>query len=275
VAGFAFQGTEAVGLAAAESKDPEHTVPVAIRNVFWRILVFYIGSIFVVGTIIPFTDPTLLRGDQNIAYSPFTLMFQRVPEIGYYAASLMNFVVLTSVLSCGNSSLYVSSRMLYAMAHSGKAPRFFGHTNRRGVPVAAVWATGLVGAIAFLANFIGGQKIYQVLYNASGLTGVIIWLGIALCHIRFRRAWLAQGRRLEDLKYRAALAPWGAWLALGLFLIVLFGANIGVFLTPQFSWFDFVTSYLMIPLFLALYLGHKWVKRTRVVPLEKCNFERD
>jgi lysine-specific permease len=275
VAGFSFQGTEAVGLAAAETLDPARNVPRAIHSVFWRILLFYIGAIFIVGTLIPFTDPNLLSGDESkIAYSPFTIVFQQVPRLGVYAANLMNFVILSSVLSCGNSSLYVASRMLYAMAHSGKAPRLFGHVNGRGVPARAVWATGLVGALAFLSSAVGGQKIYQILYNASGLSGFLIWLGIALSHLRFRRAWVAQGRRLEDLKFRSRFYPYGPWLAVGLFLLVLFGANIGVFLAPQFSWFDFLTGYAMLPIFLGLYLGHKFVHKTRLVPLKDCNFEQ-
>jgi len=275
VAGFSFQGTEAVGLAAAETRDPATSVPKAIRSVFWRILLFYIGSMLVVGTLIPFTDPNLLRGDESIAYSPFTIVFQQIPRFGYYAANVMNFVILSSVLSCGNSSLYVASRMLYAMAHGGRAPALFGRVNRRGVPVAAVWATGLVGATAFLANSIGGQKIYQLLYNCSGLTGFVIWLGIAIGHLRFRKAWVAQGRRLEDLKFRARLFPYGPWISLVLFVAVIFGANIGVFQAPVFSWFDFLTSYAIVPVFLLLYLGHKWLKGTRVVPLQDCNFDPD
>jgi lysine-specific permease len=275
VAGFSFQGTEAVGLAAAETKDPGKSVPKAIHNVFWRILLFYIGSIFVVGSLIPFTDPNLLRGDESIAFSPFTIVFAQIPRFGYFAANVMNFVILTSVLSCGNSSLYVSSRMLHAMSHSGKAPRFFGRTNARGVPVASVWATGLVGALAFLASAVGGQKIYQILYNASGLTGFLIWLGIALCHLRFRRAWIAQGRRIEDLKFRSRFYPYGPWIAVVLFVIVLFGANIGVFQTPVFSWFDFLTSYAILPVFFVLYLGHKLARKTRVIPLQDCDFEHD
>jgi lysine-specific permease len=275
VAGFSFQGTESVGLAAAETADPDRCVPIAIRNVFWRILIFYIGAIFVAGTLIPFTDPNLLRGDESIAFSPFTLVFQRIPRFGFYAANVMNFVILSSVLSCGNSSLYVSSRMLYAMAHSGKAPRLFGRVNRRGVPVAAVWATGLVGALAFLSNAVGGQKIYQMFYNFSGLTGFLIWLGIALCHLRFRRAWAAQGRRLESLKFRSRLYPFGPWLAVVLFLIVLFGANVDIFLQPVFSWFDFITSYAVVPVFLLLYLVHKWVNKTRVIPLTECRLDPD
>src|ERR1700742_1402907 len=100
VAGFSFQGTESVGLAAAETADPTKNVPKAIRSVFWRILLFYIGAIFVVGTLIPFNDPSLLRGDEgHVALSPFTLVFQQVPLVGYAAANLMNAVILSSVLS--------------------------------------------------------------------------------------------------------------------------------------------------------------------------------
>ena len=275
VAGFSFQGTEAVGLAAAETRDPARSVPKAIRTVFWRILLFYIGCIFVVGSLIPFTDPNLLRSDDGIAYSPFTIVFQQIPRFGYYAANVMNFVILSSVLSCGNSSLYVSSRMLYAMAHSGKAPRLFGRVNGRGVPVAAVWATGLVGATAFLANAVGGQKIYQMLYNFSGLTGFIIWLGIALCHLRFRRAWIAQGRKVSDLKFQSRLYPYGPWIAVILFVVVIFGANIGIFQQPVFSWFDFISSYAIVPIFLLLYWGHKKANNTRIVSLKDCNFEAD
>jgi lysine-specific permease len=276
VAGFSFQGTEGVGLAAAETTDPSKNVPKAIRTVFWRILLFYIGSIFVVGTLIGFTDPNLLHGDEgHIAFSPFTMVFQMLPRFGYYASNLMNAVILSSVLSCGNSSMYVASRMLYAMAHSNKAPKMFGTLNRRGVPVAALWATGLVSALAFFSTMVGDQKIYQLFYNASGLSGFLIWLGIAICHLRFRKAWVAQGRSLNDLKFKAKFFPYGPWLAIVLFLMVLFGANIGVFQTPVFSWFDFITGYLMIPTVVCLYLGHKLWNKTRVVPLKKCNFELD
>jgi lysine-specific permease len=276
VAGFSFQGTEGVGLAAAETEDPATNVPKAIRTVFWRILLFYIGCIAVIGLLVPFNDPNLLRNDEgSIAFSPFTIVFQHIPGIGYYAANVMNFVILSAVLSAGNSSLYVSSRMLYAMAHSGKAPQRFGRVNARGVPVAAVWATGLVGATAFLASTVGEQKIYQMLYNASGLTGFVIWLGIAICHLRFRRAWVAQGRSLDDLKFRARFYPWAPLLALVLFVIVVFGANASLFQANPLSWFDIITSYAVIPMFFALYLGHKWRYRTRVVPLPECRLDMD
>src|SRR6202158_1877752 len=219
VAGFSFQGTEGVGLAAAETADPSKNVPKAIRTVFWRILLFYIGSIFVVGTLIGYTDQNLLHGDEShIAYSPFTMVFQQLPKFGYYTSNIMNAVILSSVLSCGNSSMYVASRMLYAMSHSRNASEVFGTLNRRGVPVAALCATGLVSALAFFSTLVGDQKIYQLLYNASSLSGFLIWLGIAVCHLRFRRAWVAQGRSPEELKFKFKFYPYGPWLGGALFL---------------------------------------------------------
>jgi lysine-specific permease len=274
VAGFSFQGTEGVGLAAAETANPSKNVPKAIRTVFWRILLFYIGSIFVVGTLISYTNPNLLHGDEgHIAFSPFTMVFQQMPRFGYYAANLMNAVILSSVLSCGNSSMYVASRMLHAMSHTRKAPRLFGKLNGRGVPVAALLATGTISALAFFSTMVGDQKIYQIFYNASSLSGFIIWLGIAVCHLRFRKAWVAQGRSLDDLKFKSKFYPYGPWLAVILFVGVLFGANIGVFQTPVFSWFDFITGYLMIPVFVMLYFGHKFLNHTKIVALKDCNFD--
>jgi amino acid permease len=274
VAGFSFQGTEGVGLAAAETADPSKNVPKAIRTVFWRILLFYIGSIFVVGTLISYTNPNLLNADEShIAFSPFTMVFQELPRFGYYAANLMNAVILSSVLSCGNSSMYVASRMLHAMAHSGKAPKMFGVLNARGVPVTALLATGLLSTLAFFSTAVGEHKIYQIFYNASSLSGFIIWLGIAVCHLRFRQAWTAQGRSPDELKFRSKFYPYGPWLAIVLFVVVLFGANIGVFQAPVFSWFDFITGYLMIPVVVLLYLGHKYWNHTHMIPLKDCNFQ--
>ncbi|MDO4913940.1 MAG: amino acid permease, partial [Bifidobacteriaceae bacterium] len=145
VAGFSFQGTELVGVAAGEADNPEKTVPHAIRTIFWRILLFYIGTIIVIGFLIPYTDPNLLDSDvSSIAISPFTLVFQRAGVAA--AAAIMNAVILTSVLSAGNSGLYASTRMLYALAKNGDAPKIFTHTSKHGVPVNALIVTTLIGA---------------------------------------------------------------------------------------------------------------------------------
>ncbi|MCT8975199.1 amino acid permease [Clostridium sp. CX1] len=270
-AGFSFQGTELVGLAAGESENPEKDVPKAINTVFWRILLFYIGTITVIGFLIPFTDPNLLKsGVADVAFSPFTIVFQRSGVA--VAASIMNAVILTSVLSCGNSGLYAASRMLYAMAKEGKAPKVFGKVNKRGVPMNAIYLTTLVASTAFFASMFGDGKIYYILYNASGLTCFFAWLGIAICHYRFRKAYVAQGNKVEDLKYRALWYPFGPIFATILCTIVIFGANIWVFQAETFSWFDFITNYALIPIFIAIYVVYKIKHKTKLVPLMECDF---
>ena len=154
IAAFSFQGTELVGIAAGESENPRKNVPKAINNVFWRILLFYIGTMIVIGFLLPYTDDNLLKtGVESVAVSPFTLALHRTGFTA--AASLMNFVILTAVLSCGNSGLYASTRMLYAMAEEGKAPKCFAKVNKRGVPLNALLITTAFGLLAFLTSLIG------------------------------------------------------------------------------------------------------------------------
>lgn len=271
VAGFSFSGTEIVGLAAGESENPEENVPKAIKTVFWRILLFYMGAIIVIGFLIPFTDPNLLKsGADNIAYSPFTIVFEKSGLA--IAASFMNAVILTSVLSCGNSGLYVASRMLYALAKEGKAPKFLSKVNKRGVPTNALYATAIIACSAFLASLISDGKIYYILYNASGITAFFAWLGIGICHYRFRKAYIIQGRKMQDLKYKSKWYPLGPIMSIILCTIVIFGSNIWIFQAETFSWFDFTTNYLCIPIFICLYVGYKIVKKTRIVPLTECDF---
>lgn len=209
-AGFSFQGTELLGVAAGESEDPEKTIPRAVKSVFWRILLFYILAIFVIGLLIPFTDSRLTADD--ITMSPFTIVFQRAGIA--FAASVMNAIILTAVLSAGNSGMYASTRMLWELARDGKAPKFLGKLDKRGVPVNALIVTALVGTVAFLASFFGDGAVYNWLLNASGLSGFIAWLGIAISHYRFRRAYVAQGKALSDLPYRSKWFPFGRYLRL-------------------------------------------------------------
>jgi lysine-specific permease len=133
VVGFAFQGTELVGVAAGESENPRKNIPKAIKQIFWRLLLFYVLSIIVIGCLINYNDPRLLNADiEDIAMSPFTLVFQNAGLA--FAASVMNAVILTSVLSAGNSALYAASRVLWVLAKEGKAPAFLKKVNARGIP---------------------------------------------------------------------------------------------------------------------------------------------
>lgn len=273
VAGFSFQGTELVGIAAGESENPRVNVPRAIKQVFWRILLFYILSIVVIGLLIPYTDPNLVNGDlENIAVSPFTLVFEKAGLA--FAASVMNAVILTSVLSCGNSGMYASARMLWIMAREGKAPKFLGTLNSRGIPVNALCATTAVGMLAFLASLFGDGVVYMWLLNASGMSGFIAWVGIAICHYRFRKAYVAQGRDLNDLPYKAKWYPFGPVFAFILCMIVIFGQNYGAFTGDEIDWNGILVSYIGLPLFIILWLGYKFTNRTKVIPLQECDFNK-
>ncbi|NMO97264.1 amino acid permease [Paenibacillus lemnae] len=268
-AGFSFQGTELIGVAAGESENPRQNVPRAIRQVFWRILIFYIFAILVIGLLIPYTDPSLLQsGVNDISVSPFTLVFEKAGLA--FAASVMNAVILSSVLSAGNSGMYASTRVLYAMAKKGMAPRILSRLNSRGVPVAALIVTASVGMLAFLASFFGDGVVYIWLLNASGMCGFINWLAIAISHYRFRKAYVAQGRDLNDLPFRARWFPFGPLFAFVLCLVAIVGQ--GDF-SGDTSWSTLFATYISVPLFFAIWFGYRLVKKSRMVKLEDCDFQ--
>ncbi len=211
---FCFLGTELVGIAAGEGENPEVNIPKAIKTVFIRIIIFYLGATFMVAALIPWQD-----GSVNI--SPFTLIFSRagIP----FAASIMNFVVLTSTLSCANSGLYASSRMVYAMAKEGKAPKIFTKVSKQGVPVPALLLTALMGSGAFLSKFIAADTVYILLVSASGLATLFSWFGIALSHYKFRKWFVGEGNSIKDLTFIAPFFPVGPWVAGILCIVVIVG----------------------------------------------------
>ena len=274
VAGFSFQGTELIGVAAGESEDPEKNVPKAIKTIFWRILLFYIGSFIVIGFLIPYTDPNLLNSSvENIAISPFTLVLDR---FGFaFAASFINAIILTAVLSAGNSGLYSSTRMLYALAKEGQAPAVFGRLNSRGVPVASLCLTSAFGLFAFLTSLIGEGTAYNWIVNISGMSGFIAWVGIAIAHYRFRRAFKAQNKDLNEIPYRASLFPFGPLLALALCIIIIVGQNYTAFMGETIDWYGVSVAYIGLPVFFAVYLGYKFTNKTKLIPLKDVNLDRD
>ncbi|OYD08189.1 gamma-aminobutyrate permease [Paludifilum halophilum] len=272
VAGFSFQGTEMIGVAAGESENPGKNIPKAIRQVFWRILLFYVLAIFVIGLLIPYTHPNLVNESiTSIAVSPFTMVFEKAGLA--FAASVMNAVILTAVLSAGNSGMYASTRMLWVLAKEGKAPRFLAKVNKRGTPVNALLVTASVGMVAFLASLFGDGAVYVWLLNASGMSGFIAWVGIAISHYRFRKAYVAQGRELNTLPFRARWFPFGPLFAFALCTIVILGQNYSGFTQDPIDWYGILVSYIGLPLFLLVWLSYKFVKKTRIVPLQDCRFD--
>ena len=271
IAGFSFQGTEMVGVAAGESKNPKKTIPIAIKQIFWRILLFYIVCIFIIGTLVAYNDPQLLKAaaSEDIALSPFTLLYK---EAGLaFAASLMNAVILTAILSAGNSGMYSSTRMLFDMAREGRAPRIFSKLNPRGVPMNALLATTAVAALCFLTTFIGEQQVFNWLLNMSGMCGFIVWLGIAISHYRFRKGYLAQGHKLSDLSYTAKFFPFAPWFAFILCTVIILGQNYQALLGGSIDWLGLLSTYISIPLFLCIWLGYKWKYKTKLISYQEMD----
>lgn len=269
IAGFSFQGTELIGIAAGESEEPHKTIPKAVKQVFWRILLFFILSIFIISLLIPYTSQELASTDVNV--SPFTLIFKQVGIT--FAASLMNAIILTAILSAGNSGMYASTRMLWYLASKGHVPRVFAHINKRGVPIYALLATTIVASLTFLSSLYGNGVVYFWLLNASSLSGFIAWLGIAISHYRFRKAYIAQGKNLNDLPYIARGYPYAPLLAFALCLIIIAGQNYKAFTGDHIDWSGIFVSYVSLPLFIALWLGYKLMKKTKIVKLHECDFE--
>ncbi|MDE9444595.1 amino acid permease [Xenorhabdus bovienii] len=271
IVGFSFQGTELVGITAGESKNPAKNIPRAIRQVFWRILLFYVFAILIISFIIPYTDPSLLSTDvKDISVSPFTLVFEKAGLLS--AAAIMNAVILTSVLSAGNSGMYASSRILFTLAREGKAPKIFGNLSKNGVPHNALYATTAIAGLCFLSSMFGNQIVYLWLLNTSGMTGFIAWLGIAISHYRFRKGYIAQGRDLNELPYLSGFFPIGPIFAFILCLIITLGQNYQAFFQDKIDWYGVVATYIGLPLFLIIWLGYKFNSKSRFVKYNEMKF---
>jgi len=252
-----YAGVESVAVAATETKNPGVAVPLAIRQVFIRIVVVYMGSAFFFGLTCPSNAPSLIGGSSRALRSPMTVAIQNAGwEAGRH---LINAFIFITVLSAVNSSIYIASRTILYMAQDGKAPRFLGYTNRRGVPVYAIIFTNLFGALSMMNISTTASEAYGYIVNLSGVSTFIVWGAISFIHIRFRSAWKAQGHSEDELPFKSLWYPWNAYFGLGsnVFLAVIQGWST---LSP-FVAGDFVDAYILLPLFFLILFGYKvWFK---------------
>ncbi|KAJ5633347.1 hypothetical protein N7490_009686 [Penicillium lividum] len=265
VAGTLYAGTEMVGITAGESANPRKAVPRAIKQVFWRILIFYVGTIFFIGILIPWNDKQLLGSSSKTASSPLTIALTDAGILP--AAHLINALILISVISAGNSSLYVASRTLLFMSRNGKGPKFIGRTNRAGVPWVGLIMTNVFACVVFLEQSSSAGTVYSALITLSGVATFIVWSVIGICHIRFRRALVAQGENPSKLPYQAVFYPYGTYIALAANVFLVFFQGYTCFLNP-FSGSDFVINYILLPVFVLFFVVYKVWNKTRWVRLE-------
>jgi GABA permease len=211
---FAFVGAEIVTIAAAESNEPERGVARATNQVIYRILLFYVGSVFFLAAVVPWN--TKFSADA-VLKSPFTIAFQKmgIP----YAPDLMNFVVLTAVLSVLNSSLYTTSRMLFALTRHNDAPGFFTDTTRRGVPMWAILAGTSFAYVSVVIYYFFPEQVFAWLINASGAIALFVYLLIAISELVMRRR--LERESPERLQLRMWFYPWLTYLSIAAMIAVL------------------------------------------------------
>jgi len=223
---FSFGGLEMIGLTAAEAENPEKSIPKAINQVLWRILIFYIGSLTVLLSLMPWTRITPDT-------SPFVLIFHELGDA--MVANVLNVVILTAALSVYNSCVYSNSRMLFGLAQQGNAPKALMKVDRRGVPVNAILISAAAAAIGVLINYLMPGEAFALLMSLVVSTLIINWAMISIAHLRFRKRANQQGR---VPRFKAVLYPFGNWLCLlfmaGVLVIMAMtpGMAISVWLIP-------------------------------------------
>ena len=272
-AAFAFAGTELVGLAAAETANPRKTLPTAVKQVFWRISLFYLVSLTIIGLLVPYDDPLLLQktssADANA--SPFVIAIKNAGIS--VLPSIFNVVILIAVLSVGNSSIYGASRTMAALADQGQAPRILGYIDRKGRPLVGILIASAFGILSYLAASADhGTTAFNWLLGLSGLSSIFTWGSICLAHIRFRHAWKKNGHSLDELAFKSQPGVIGSWIGFIFNCLVLI-AQFWVGVWPL-GWEDlsksevatnFFQAYLAAPIVILFYLGYKIYRRTPIM----------
>ncbi|MET7800590.1 amino acid permease [Streptomyces decoyicus] len=208
---FSFMGSEIVTLAAGESEDPQRAVTKATKSVIWRVGIFYLGSILVIVSLLPWNDPSIAKKGSYVA---------ALDSIGIpHAGQIMNVIVLTAVLSCLNSGLYTASRMAFSLGQRRDAPKAFARTNSRGVPQAAILASVLFGFVAVGFNYLWPDTVFQFLLNSSGAVALFVWLVICFSQLRMRGIILRENP--DKLVVRMWLFPYLTWATIAMISFVL------------------------------------------------------
>ncbi|KAH6665992.1 amino acid permease/ SLC12A domain-containing protein [Halenospora varia] len=264
-AAFSFAGTELVGLAAAEADNPRKSLPTAIKQVFWRILLFYMVSLTLVSVLVPYGDARLLGDSSSDAKaSPFVIAINNAGISGL--PSVMNCVILIAVLSVGNSSIYGSSRTLAALAEQNQAPKFLAYIDRQGRPLFAIIVASVIGLLCYVVG--GGHEKASTalnwLYSLSGLSSIFTWGSICLAHIRYRAAWKKQGHTLDEIAFRSQVGVIGSWVGFILNCLVLIAqfwtavwpVGYGEMSSAEIAQ-TFFLAYLAAPVVLLFYIPYK------------------
>lgn len=218
-ANFAFSGTELIGVAAGETSHPEKNIPKAIKSTLFLLITLFIGTIVVIGALIPGSSKILTE-------SPFVSILQ---NIGIpYASDIMNFIIFIAILSGANSGLYAASRMLWSLSEDGTLPKVFSKLSKNGLPIYGLLLTLAGGLLSLFSSIYAESTVYLALVSISGFAVVAVWLSIGISQLRFRKVFLAS-HPLSDLTYRTPGYPVVPWLVIILCVVSM----IGIYFDPN------------------------------------------
>ena len=218
-----YEGIELIGISAGEVANPQEAIVKSVKSVLWRILIFYVGAIFVIVTIYPWNQLS------NIG-SPFVETFTKVGITA--AAGIINFVVLTAALSGANSGIYSSSRMLFKLAHEGEAPKTFGKLSKRIVPDRAIVGITSGILIGFILNLIMSTmnksmgELFVVVYSSSVLPGMVAWFVILIAELKFRKN---NAHLMAEHPFKLPLYPYSNYFAFAMLLVIV----VFMFINPE------------------------------------------
>ncbi|KAG0688571.1 glyceraldehyde-3-phosphate dehydrogenase 1 [Pichia californica] len=243
-AAFSFAGTELVGLTSAETANPRKTLPSATKQVFWRITLFYMVSLTLIGLLVPYNDPRLLgNSSEDAAASPFVIAIRNAGIKGL--PSVMNAVILIAILSVANSSVFGASRTLASLADQGFAPKCFGYIDRKGRPLVGVGISLAFGLLCYLAASDKQAVAFAWMMAISGLSSIFTWGSICFTHVRFRRALKVQGRDTNELTFTAMSGVYGSiWGVILNILVLIAEFWYSLFPTNKADAYNFFENYL-------------------------------
>lgn len=276
-AAFSFGGTELVGLAAAEAVNPGESMPKAVKQVFWRVTIFYVMGLTLVGLLVSSTDDKLLNAQNPYSEgtSPFVLA-------GLYAGlrgfdSFMNLTILISVVSISVSCVYAASRTTTSLAQQGYAPKIFTYIDRSGRPLFSVLLSLAMGALAYIGTAASGMEVFNWLMALCSLCLLFTWGSICGAHIRFRAAWAKQGRSLDAIPYKAPFGVWGSYVSV-ILVIIFLAAQIFVAIAPPGTTElndaeGFFRSAATIPVVLFFWIVAYFMKREGLTKLDEIDLD--
>ncbi|KAK5109888.1 hypothetical protein LTR62_006495 [Meristemomyces frigidus] len=268
---FAFLGTELIGVTVGEAQNPRKNIPRAIKLTFWRILIFYICSVFLLGMVVPYNSKQLIfatKASSSAAASPFVVAvklagIQTLP-------GFLNGCILIFVLSAANSDLYIASRTIHGLALKRQAPRFLAKTDKRGVPYFALGLSAMICCLAFMSVSTSSKVVFGYFVNLVSIFGLLTWISILVSHIYFIKARKAQGVDERNLRYKSPFGLWGSIIALAFCILIALTKNFAVFTHNHktygnFDYKNFITGYLGIPLYIIMIFGYKLIMRSKGV----------